>query len=99
MLDSKGTSGTPGSFTGKAIREMAARTPTPSVFPRSNPTAKSEATPADVLGDLRQVSRSIAIAVAREARSGGVARMDDRTEVENAVDAAMWTPGYEELKL
>ncbi|HEY5987099.1 MAG TPA: oxaloacetate-decarboxylating malate dehydrogenase, partial [Streptosporangiaceae bacterium] len=175
-----GTSGTPGSFTEKAIREMAARAPTPIVFPLSNPTAKSEATPADVLewtegralvatgspfgpvrtqgraylvgqannvfvfpgiglgaivarateitdrmflvaattlagmvtperlsegalypplGGLRQVSRRIAIAVAREARDSGVSRMDDRTEVENAVDAAMWTPGYEELKL
>ncbi len=175
-----GTSGTPGSFTEKAIREMAARTPAPIVFPLSNPTAKSEATPADVLawtegralvatgspfdpvhihgrtylvgqannvfvfpgiglgaivagateitdrmflvaattlagmvaaerlsqgalypplGDLREASRKIAIAVAREARRSGVSRMNDHTEVENAVDAAMWTPGYEELKL
>jgi malate dehydrogenase (oxaloacetate-decarboxylating) len=44
-----GTSGAPGSFTEAAVREMAARTPTPVVLPLSNPTASSEATPADVL--------------------------------------------------
>ena len=44
-----GTSGTPGVFTEPVIREMAARTPAPIVLPLSNPTAKSEATPADVL--------------------------------------------------
>jgi malate dehydrogenase (oxaloacetate-decarboxylating) len=44
-----GTSGVAGSFTEKAIREMAAHTDRPVVFPLSNPTAKSEAVPADVL--------------------------------------------------
>ena len=44
-----GTSGTPGAFTEAAISQMAARTPMPVVFPLSNPTSKSEATPADVL--------------------------------------------------
>jgi len=44
-----GTSGKPGVFTEAAIREMAARTPEPIVLPLSNPTANSEATPADVL--------------------------------------------------
>ena len=44
-----GTSATPGAFTEPVIREMAARTPAPIVMPLSNPTAKSEATPADVL--------------------------------------------------
>jgi malic enzyme len=44
-----GTSGTAGAFTETAIREMAARSPAPLVFPLSNPTANSEATPADVL--------------------------------------------------
>ena len=44
-----GTSGTPGSFTEEVIGQMAARTPVPIVLPLSNPTANSEATPADVL--------------------------------------------------
>ncbi|MGE5285662.1 MAG: NAD-dependent malic enzyme [Micromonosporaceae bacterium] len=44
-----GTSGTPGAFSEPVIREMAARTKAPIVLPLSNPTANSEATPADVL--------------------------------------------------
>jgi len=44
-----GTSGKSGAFTETAVREMAARTPRPIVLPLSNPTANSEATPADVL--------------------------------------------------
>ncbi len=44
-----GTGGKPGLFTETAIREMAARTPSPIIMPLSNPTANSEATPADVL--------------------------------------------------
>ena len=44
-----GSSGSPGAFTESAIREMAAQTKTPIVLPLSNPTALSEATPADVL--------------------------------------------------
>ena len=44
-----GTSATAGAFSEGAVREMAARTPRPIVLPLSNPTANSEATPADVL--------------------------------------------------
>jgi malic enzyme len=44
-----GTSGTPGSFTEGAIREMAKHVKTPIVFPLSNPTSKTEAAPADIL--------------------------------------------------
>ncbi|MGA3216395.1 MAG: NAD-dependent malic enzyme [Acidimicrobiales bacterium] len=44
-----GTSGQPGAFSEAAVREMAARTASPIVLPLSNPTANSEATPADVL--------------------------------------------------
>ncbi len=44
-----GTSGTPGSFTEAALREMAKHVKTPVVFPLSNPTSKSEATPEDIL--------------------------------------------------
>jgi malic enzyme len=44
-----GTSGTPGSFTEGAIREMGKHVKTPIVFPLSNPTSKTEAAPADIL--------------------------------------------------
>jgi malic enzyme len=44
-----GTSGTPGAFGEGAIRQMAARTRSPIIFPLSNPTSNSEATPADVI--------------------------------------------------
>lgn len=44
-----GTSGQSGAFTEAAIREMAVHVQQPLVFPFSNPTSKSEATPADVL--------------------------------------------------
>jgi malate dehydrogenase (oxaloacetate-decarboxylating) len=173
-----GTSGTQGAFTAAAVREMAARTKAPIVFPLSNPTSKSEATPADVLrwtggralvatgspfgpvdvsgaarlvgqannvfifpgvglaaivsrasevtdamflaaattlaglvpaerlavgalypplGDLRVVSRAIAVAVVRQACADGVARMAPGQDVEAAVDAAMWSPHYQEF--
>ena len=173
-----GTSGTKGAFTAAAVREMAARTRAPIVFPLSNPTSKSEATPADVLrwtggralvatgspfgpvdvagatrlvgqannvfifpgvglgaivsrasevtdamflaaattlaglvpaerlaagalypplGDLRVVSRAIAVAVVRQARADGVARMPAGQDIEAAVDAAMWSPHYQEF--
>jgi malic enzyme len=44
-----GTSGVPGAFTEAAIRKMAANTDRPVVFPLSNPTAKTEAVPADIM--------------------------------------------------
>jgi malate dehydrogenase (oxaloacetate-decarboxylating) len=46
--------------------------------------------------DLRRVSRAIAIAVAREAVDAGLAGIEPRddTELEAAVDAAMWWPAY-----
>jgi malic enzyme len=44
-----GTSSTPGAFGESEIKDMAARTRTPIIFPLSNPTSKSEATPADLL--------------------------------------------------
>jgi malic enzyme len=44
-----GTSGTPGTFTEVAVREMAARARTPVILPLSNPTSKTEAQPKDIL--------------------------------------------------
>ncbi len=44
-----GTSGTPGTFTEDAVREMARHTRSPIVLPLSNPTSKTEADPEDLL--------------------------------------------------
>jgi malate dehydrogenase (oxaloacetate-decarboxylating) len=170
-----GTSGTPGAFTEGAIRSLASRAARPVVFPMSNPTSSSEATPEDILrwtdgsalvatgspfpavsvagrqvqigqannvyvfpgiglgaivaharevtdrmlltaarvladqvtdprlaegalypplGSLREVSRSIAIAVAREARDAGVGLPMSDAEIEETVERQMWWPDY-----
>jgi malate dehydrogenase (oxaloacetate-decarboxylating) len=44
-----GTSTAPGSFTEAIIKEMAAHTKRPIIFPLSNPMPQSEATPADLI--------------------------------------------------
>ena len=45
-----GTSGDPGTFTEAAVREMGKHVKRPVILPMSNPTANSEAKPADVIG-------------------------------------------------
>jgi len=45
-----GTSGTPGVFSERVVREMAGQVHTPVILPLSNPTSRCEATPVDVLG-------------------------------------------------
>jgi malate dehydrogenase (oxaloacetate-decarboxylating) len=44
-----GVSGQPGSFTEAAVKEMAEHTSRPVIFPLSNPTSRSEATPQDLM--------------------------------------------------
>ena len=44
-----GVSGQGGAFTEEAVREMAKNTARPVIFPLSNPTSRSEATPQDLL--------------------------------------------------
>ncbi len=46
------------------------------------------------VGDLRTVSRAIALAVARTARDAGAGRAYHDEQLEAAVDAAMWYPEY-----
>src|SRR3954453_23725358 len=44
-----GVSGQPGAFSEDVVREMAAQTKRPVIFPLSNPTSRAEATPIDVI--------------------------------------------------
>jgi hypothetical protein len=46
------------------------------------------------MGELRAVSRSVALAVVREARDSGRGRGFRDEQVEAAVDTMMWFPDY-----
>ena len=46
------------------------------------------------VGQLRSVSRAIAIEVGREAVDAGLAGIDPASDIETLVDAAMWWPEY-----
>ena len=49
------------------------------------------------IADLREISRTVAVAVAREALDSGVSLLAPGADVEAAVDAARWVPSYREL--
>jgi len=170
-----GVSGQPGAFPERVVRTMAEGTPQPIIFPLSNPTSRSEATPDDLLAwtegravigtgspfppvlkngismridqtnnsyvfpgiglgaittrakrvtdgmllaaaraladmspsksdpkanllppvsELRDVSYRVALAVAAQAQSEGVAEHTSREELEACVRLKMWTPTY-----
>ena len=82
-----GTSGTPGTFSEVAIREMAAHARIPIVLPLSNPTSKTEAHPSDIL----EWSRGRAI-VATGSPFGPV-RRGERTHMIGQANNAFCFPG------
>jgi malate dehydrogenase (oxaloacetate-decarboxylating) len=173
-----GTAAEPGAFTEVLVREMARHVERPVIFPLSNPTAKSEAVPSDLLAwtdgraliatgspfadveygghhiaigqcnnmfifpglglgattagatcvtqdmflaaaqalsacsparqnpeaslyppieDVREVSRYVALAVARAAQNAGTAAPCAPSELEARISAAMWQPRYARL--
>jgi malate dehydrogenase (oxaloacetate-decarboxylating) len=170
-----GVSGQPGAFPERVVRTMAESTRQPIIFPLSNPTSRSEATPSDLLAwtegravigtgspfppvvkngvhvrvdqtnnsyvfpgiglgaiavrarrisdgmllaaaqalaqvspskhdskanllppvtDLRDVSYRVALAVALQAQSEGLAEQTSREELEACIRLKMWTPVY-----
>jgi malate dehydrogenase (oxaloacetate-decarboxylating) len=50
------------------------------------------------LEEVRRVSRRVALAVAMEAQSAGLAETTSREEMERRIDQKMWTPRYAPYK-
>jgi len=46
------------------------------------------------LDTIRDVSRHIAVAVARQAQAEGLAQQTDETELNRLIDATIWEPRY-----
>jgi malate dehydrogenase (oxaloacetate-decarboxylating) len=61
---------------------------------RVSPARLAEGALYPPLSSLRDVSRSIAIAVAREARDAGVGLPLSDAEIEDTVERQMWWPDY-----
>jgi malate dehydrogenase (oxaloacetate-decarboxylating) len=50
------------------------------------------------IAELRDCSRAVAVAVARQACESGLAQIEPGTDIEAAISAAMWVPRYQELR-
>lgn len=76
-----GVTGVPGLFSESVIREMHDHCPEPIVFPLSNPTARAEATPADILkwtdGDALVATGSPFTPVLHKLRSYSIAQCNN----------------------
>ena len=85
-----GTSGQAHAFSEPVVRIMAASTQRPVIFPLSNPTKRS----LPPLAEARTISLQVAISVAEQAASEGLARPLAKDDPAAAVKSTMWEPLY-----